>query len=138
MSFQVFDLKGRNFLKLLDEDFNPLELLNIKGSLWLQYFGHSNSLCTRATRAIVNYAPIGEYRLKFFPKKNFSYLYGLYSIESQQHILYDYRRFNNYWNLRRDFIAHFILFLKLNSKAFSFREDFVAFLDSLPLLWCHM
>jgi len=61
MSFQALDLKGGNFLELLDDDSNPLELSVIKGSLWLQYFGHSNSLYARATRAIINYAPISEY-----------------------------------------------------------------------------
>jgi len=57
----VLDLKEKNFLELLDNKSNPIELLAIKGYLWLQYFGHSNSLCTRATRAIVNYTLIGEY-----------------------------------------------------------------------------
>ena len=32
-----------------------------KGRLWLKYFGNSNSLHTKALRAIVNYTPIGEY-----------------------------------------------------------------------------
>ena len=31
------------------------------------FFGHSNSLYARATRAIVNHAPIREYHLRFFP-----------------------------------------------------------------------
>jgi len=61
ISFQVSDLKGRNFLELLDDNSNPLELSVSKGDPWLQYFGHSNSLCTRATRAIVNHAPISKY-----------------------------------------------------------------------------
>ena len=60
MSFQVADFKGRNFLELLDNNLNPIELLTIKDSPWLQHFGHSNSLCARATRAIVNYALIDE------------------------------------------------------------------------------
>ena len=58
MSFQVSDLKGRNFLELLDNDSNPLELSAIKGGPWLQYFSHSNSLCTKA---IINHAPISKY-----------------------------------------------------------------------------
>jgi len=81
MTFQALDLKGRNFLELLDDESNSLKLSAIKGSLWLQYFGHSNSLCTRATRAIVNYAPIGKYWLRFFPEEEFACLYGLYPIE---------------------------------------------------------
>jgi len=118
------DLKGRNFLELLDSDSQSLVPSNIKSGLWLQHFGHSNLLCTRATRAIINYAPIGEYRLRFFSKENFSCLCGLYLIKSQQHILYDCRRFNNYWNLRRDSIAYFTLFLEFNSRAFLFEKGF--------------
>ena len=83
MSFQVLDLKGRNFLNLLDNNFNPLELSNIKDSPWLQHFGHSNSLCARATRAIVNHTLIGKYRLRFFSRKDFLYLCSLYSIKYQ-------------------------------------------------------
>ena len=83
MSFQASDLKGRNFLDLLDDDFNPLELSNIKDSPWLQHFSYSNSLYVRATRAIVNHTSIGEYRLRFFPREDFSCPYRLYSIESQ-------------------------------------------------------
>ena len=83
MSFQVLDLKGKNFLNLLNDNFNPLRLSSIKSSLWLQYFGHSNSLCARPTRAIINYTSISEYRLRFFPRKEFSCSCGLYSIESR-------------------------------------------------------
>ena len=67
MSFQVSDDKGQNFLKLLDKDLKLIELSISKNSLWVKYFGHSNYLCARATRAIVNHAPIGEYHLRFFP-----------------------------------------------------------------------
>ena len=35
MSFQVSDLKGRNFLELLDSDQNPIKPSTIKGSPWL-------------------------------------------------------------------------------------------------------
>ena len=132
MSFQVSDLKGRNFLDLLNDNFNPLKLSNIKGNLWLQHFSHSNSLCARATKAIINHTSIGKYRLKFFSRENFLCPCSLYPIESWQHILYNCKRFNNYWNLRKDSIAYFTLFLKHNNKAFSFREDFVTFLGSLP------
>jgi len=107
MNFQVLDLKERNFLKLLNDDSNPLELSTIKGGLWLQYFSYSNSLCTRATRTIVNHVPIGEYQLKFLPKKEFACSYDIYSIKSKYYILYEYKKFNNYWNLRRDFIGYF-------------------------------
>ena len=38
---------------------------------------------TRATRAITNHAPIGKYRLKFFPWEDFSCLCGTYPIETR-------------------------------------------------------
>jgi len=61
MLFQASDSKGKNFLDLLNDDLNPLEPSSIKGGSWLQQFGYSNSLYTRSSRAIMNYAPIGEY-----------------------------------------------------------------------------
>ena len=123
MTFQVSDLKGRNFLELVDNDNKLLEPTYCKGSSWLQVFGHSNLLCARAMRAITNHAPIGEYRLKFFPNEDFSCPCGLYPIETRQHILHECRRFNEYWNLRRDSIAHFIEFLERNPRAFSFQSS---------------
>jgi len=120
MTFQASDLKGHHFLELCDEDNIPLEPLYSKGGTWLKYFGHSNSLCARATRAIVNHTPIGEYRMRFFPREDFSCPCSNYPIESRHHILHKCRRFNKYWNPRRDLISHFILFLELNCSAFSF------------------
>ena len=63
MTFQVSDLKGRNSMDLINSNNNILEPTYSKSSTWLQYFGHSNILCTRTTRAITNHAPIGEYHL---------------------------------------------------------------------------
>ena len=120
MRFQASDGKGNNFLDLLDNDFNTIEPLYIQGGPWLQAFSHSNSLCDRATRAITNHAPIGEYHLRFFPNEHFSCPCNDYPIETRQHILYECQRFNRYWNPRRNSLSHFILFLTLNPKAFAF------------------
>jgi len=38
ISFQASDNKGKNFLELLDNESNPLELLTIKGGPWLQHY----------------------------------------------------------------------------------------------------
>ena len=59
--FQASDDKGRCFLDLLDNVLNSIESTYSKGGSWLKFFDYSNSLCTRATRAITNHAPIGEY-----------------------------------------------------------------------------
>ena len=83
ITFQASDLKDNQFLDLVDNDNKPLEPSHINGSLWLQNFSHSNSLCTRATRAITNHVPTGEYRLRFFPNEEFSCLCGQYPIESK-------------------------------------------------------
>ena len=61
MTFQALDNKDQNFLELVNDKNNPLELTYFKGGIWLKYFGHLNSLCTRATRTIINHIPINEY-----------------------------------------------------------------------------
>ena len=120
MLFQALDSKGRNFLDLLDDDLNLIKPSSIKRGPWLQHFSHSNSLCAHFTRAIMNHAPIGKYQLKFFPNEEFVFPCSFYPIELRRYILYECKRFNNYWNLRRDTIAYFMLFLQFNFSAFSF------------------
>ena len=123
MNFQASDKKGHQFLELLNNDNKPLELTYSKGRSWLKYFGYSTLLCMRATRAIVNHAPIGKYWLRFFPWEEFKCLYRTYPIETKHYALFDHKRYNKYWNPRRDTISHFILFLEFNSSAFSFGES---------------
>ena len=118
--FQASNSKGKHFLDLVDGDDNPIEPSYTRGGLWLKFFGYSNSFCTRASRTITNHAPI-----RFFPREDFSCLCGAYPIESRCYILYEYKRFNNYWNLRRDSISHFVLFLEFNLGAFAFHNDFI-------------
>ena len=96
MTFQALDGKGRHFLDLVDDKFKDIELSYIKEGLWLQSFSHSNLLCTRATRAITNHAPIGEYHLWFFPNKDFKCSCRSYSIETRRHILHECMRYNGY------------------------------------------
>ena len=120
MTFQVSDGKGRSFLNLVDGNYEDIEPSYIKGGPWLQAFGYSNLLCTRATRAVTNHALIGEYYLRFFPNEDFSCLCGNFPIESRRHVLYDCKRHNEYWNPRRDSLWHFVLFLIANPKAFAF------------------
>jgi len=126
MTFQASDGKGKNFLDLLDDDLNVIELSYTKEGPWLQLVGHSNSLCARATRAITNHAPIGEYRLRFFPNEDFSCPCKEYPIESRRHILFECKRFNGYWNSRRDTLKHFVMFLNANPNAFAFNDSSVS------------
>ena len=123
MTFQVSNAKGHNFMNLLNKNSNPIKLYAAKDSPWLKFYGHFNSLYIRATRAIINHTPIGKYQLRFFLWEEFKCLCSLYSIESKHHILYKYKHFNNYWNLNRESITHFTLFLEFNSSAFSFGDN---------------
>ena len=120
MTFQALNLKGNQFLDLVDNNNNIIEPTYVKEGLWLKVFGHLNSLCVHATRAITNHAPIGKFRLRFFPRKEFKCLYDRYPIETRCYILYECGRFNGYWNPRRDSLSHLIMFLVFNSSAFSF------------------
>ena len=120
--FQALDLKRHQFLELVDNDNNPIELSYVNSRSWLKFISHSNFLCARATRAIINHAPISKYRLWFFPKEEFKCSCGLYSIELRHYILHECKRFNKYWNLRRDTLSHFTLFLEFNSSAFVFNN----------------
>ena len=96
MTFQASNNKEKYFLNLLDDDLNPIESLYSKKELWLKFFGHSNSLYARASRAIINHTPIEEYQLRFFPQEEFKCLCSQYPIKIRQYIFHECRRFNNY------------------------------------------
>ena len=123
--FQASNLKENQFLDLVDNDNNIIKPTYVKGGSWLKMFGHSNLLCTHATRAIINHAPIGKFKLRFFPREKFKCPYDQYPIEIRYHILHDCGRFNGYWNPRRDLLSHFIMFLVFNPSAFSFLNSLV-------------
>ena len=120
MTFQTSDFKDKQFLNLLDNKLYPIESLYTKGGLWLKHFSHLNSLCTRATWAITNHTFIGEYCLRFFPRESFSCLCRTYPIKTRYYILYEYKRFNKYWNSLRDTLSQLVVFLEFNPDIFSF------------------
>ena len=125
MIFQASNLKGNQFLDLVDNDNNIIEPTYVKGGSWLKVFGHLNSLYAYATRAITNHAPISKFRLKFFPRKEFKCPYDQYPIKTRCYILHECGRFNEYWNPRRDSLSYFIMFLVFNPSAFSFLNSLV-------------
>ena len=88
-------------------------------------FSHLISLYTHATRAIMNHALIGEYRLRFFLRKEFKCLYSIYPIESRCNIIHECSRFNGYWNLRRNSLSYFVMFLVTNLGAFTLPDILV-------------
>jgi len=116
----MLDHRGNHFLELLDNKYLPIKPIYIKGGSWLKQFNYLSFLCIRAIRAITNYTSIKEYCLRFFPRMNFEYLCKLYPIESKQHILYEYRKYNKYWNSNKVSLNHFVAFLEYNPRAFSF------------------
>ena len=77
MIFQASDLKGHQFLEFIDDGNNPIKPSYVNNRSWLKFISHSNSLCIRATRAIINHAPISEYRLQFFLKEEFKSIWSL-------------------------------------------------------------
>ena len=123
MTFQVLEGRRKQFLELYDNNSNDIKPSYIKDGLWLQVFGHLNTLCAHAMKAITNHTSIGEYRLRFFPKKEFKCSCGVYPIKSRRHILHDCSRFNSYWNPRRDLLSHFVMFLKTNPNTFAFLNN---------------
>jgi len=96
MTFQALDLKGKQFLDLLNDDNNIIEPFYAKEGSWLKVFSHSNSLCACALHAITNHAPIGKYRLRFFLREKFKYLCRSYPIKSRCYILHECGMFNGY------------------------------------------
>jgi len=123
MTFQVSDFKRKHFLDLLNKDYLLIKPIYTKSSMWLKSIRYSNSLCVRVIRAITNHAPIGEYHLRFFSKKNFSYSYSYYLIELRCYILYEYRIYNKYWNSNKEFFNYFIIFSEFNPRTFSFHKE---------------
>ena len=123
MTFQASDLKGKQFLDLLDDNNNIIEPSYAKGGSWLKVFGYSNLLCVCTSWAITNHAPIGKYRLKFFSREEFKCPCRSYPIESRHHILHECDRFDRYWNPRRDLLGHVVMFLVANPSAFTFTEN---------------
>jgi len=59
--------QGHHFLPLKGGIKNLLQPSYTKGEGWLPFIGKLVTLCARATQAILNYAPIREFRQCFFP-----------------------------------------------------------------------
>jgi len=115
MYFQASGYKGRNFLELNDNDHWPIHLTYSKGGAWLKHFSLSNSMCTCITRLIMNHTPIGEYRLRFFPKESFTCMCGEYPIETRRHILFGCAWYKKSWNLKKESLKDILTFLEFNS-----------------------
>jgi len=94
----------------------------LKEGGWLNHIGSSVSLCARATRAILNHAPIGEFRKGFFPQSNHACPCSHRRVKTRAHILNDCSRFI-YKNSDRMVIKHFVLFLTDSPGAFAWSSN---------------
>ena len=123
--FQVSDFKEKHFLNLNNNNNQSIHLTYSKDGAWLKHFGLSNSLCIYITRLITNHTPIDKYKLKFFPNKLYTCLYGNFSIKIRSHILYKYVQYIKSWNSKQESLKDILMFLKFNLGAFYFQEGII-------------
>ena len=116
--------RGMRFLHLLtvDKDPKPIKPTYADGGSWLPQFHHSNSLTARACRCILNHAPIGTYRKRFFPHEPHRCECG-YFLESRPHLLSECR-LTDHGELDRRVTTLGALrrFLEKSPRAFSFKS----------------
>ena len=122
MYFQASEYKERNFLDLNNDNNQHIHPTYTKSGAWLKYFSPSNLRCICITRLITDYAPISQYRLRFFSKEPFVCLYDNYSIETRRHILFECSQYKKSWNLKRESLKDVLTFLKFNFEASCFQE----------------
>ena len=73
--FQALEYKRRNFLELNNDDYQPICLIYSKSGAWLKHFGLLNLIYVYITRLIINHTSISKYKLRFFLKELFIYIY---------------------------------------------------------------
>ena len=122
MYFQASGYRGKNFLDLNNNNNKPIQPSYSKGGAQLKHFSFSNSLCTQVTRLITNHAPIGEYRIRFFPNEPSSCLCGQAPLKTRDHILHNYERYQQLWNPKQDSLKNILTFLDFNPGMFCFQE----------------
>ena len=114
-------VQGRHFLTLRGKNRKPLQPSYSKSGSWLTHIGQSVTLCARATRAILNHAPIEEYRQRFFSAKCIQCPCGHCQVETQQHIFANCFRFAHSPLIDPSpSIKDFVDFLKEHPSAFAF------------------
>jgi len=84
-SFALPSSQGHHFLPLKGSIKNLLQPSYAKDGGWLPFIGKSVTLYARATRAILNHAPIGEFRQHFFPAECTQCPCGHYQVETHRY-----------------------------------------------------
>ena len=125
------DYSGHAFLQLNKKRTDQSHVLptHLKGGPWLKHLSKaekglpaSNSLIARLVRTVLNHAPIGSYRRRFFPFEETNCLCLRHPLEDRDHIFRNcplYRR-ENIQN--QSTLAGVVEFLQNNPKAFSFEK----------------
>jgi hypothetical protein len=132
--------RGSNFLHLWGKEGKMPRPSSHKGGKWLQAFGSDIRLCARASRAILNHAPIGAYRQWFHVGDcNYWCHYRedtqpgvMGTLKTRHHLLTncaavdypDYGRWNTEPNQWRPplLLEEFLKMLKVNPKLFAFSK----------------
>ncbi|EKM73852.1 hypothetical protein AGABI1DRAFT_133977 [Agaricus bisporus var. burnettii JB137-S8] len=122
--------KGNSWYEITDKEGNEVLPSHLQGGPWFQTYqgvkaADNSPLFARLMRVMCNHAPIGEYRVRFFPNEPYkSCQCDLKSPETRQHILMVchlfVRRTNHYDLDGITTIRGLILFLQDNPQAFSF------------------
>jgi hypothetical protein len=116
-----FNNPGSYFLHLRDLGDRLLWPTYVNRGAWLKQFP-SLSLTTRVGWAIMAHAPIGEYRLSFFPTEPHSCRYCRAHLEMQEHILYECPHYMCRLQDKFTAIGYFQWFLDDNLDAFMFKD----------------
>ena len=123
-AFNCLTVQGHYFLTLRGKNCKPLQPSYSKGGSWLTHFGQLVTLCARATRAILNHAPIGEYRQRFFPAECTQCPCGHCQVETRRHIFANCSRFAHSPLIDPSpSIKDFVNFLKEHPSAFAFSSQ---------------
>lgn len=115
---------GHNFLRL--KAFDPPNHLS---SPALQAHGHSKATMARFCRAVLDHAPLGSFRQRFFAHEP-TECPECGVLQDREHVLFKCTRYRRWWELRGEF--EFLLrvsayrelngFLTTNESAFSFED----------------
>ena len=71
----------------------------------------------------MNYALIGKYWLRFFPKELFTCTYGDYPIKMKRYILFACVYYKKSWNPKKEFLKDIFTFLEFNPGVFYFQNS---------------
>jgi len=70
----------------------------------------------------MNHIPIGEYRLRSFPKEFITCSCSIYPIKTRRYILFECLKYKKSWNLKRESLKDILTFLEFNPRAFCVRH----------------